>query len=191
MTDAQARPQPSPTPRAVPPVLPPLSKFYCGPAQGWNSAEASPSQNASTWSLVSPGQDIASARQTPPAATPPPSTHWQSHVVEEQVSSFGNQGWDSRPQSSSIDTTTWGPSYRHNAFNGADSSLPPLLPPQPSLSADQAQTPRDQSSKRISPRSVPKLIESACQVSLVLGIQQAFKISLKRSLLTFSYLLKC
>ena len=49
MPDSKYRPVRSPSPRTGPApsnsVLPPLSKFYYGPAQGWSSSENSPSHN--------------------------------------------------------------------------------------------------------------------------------------------------
>ena len=100
MSDVHPRSQASPSQRAGPPVFPPLSKFYCGPAQGWSSADVSPSHNgASTvldgisgplsnvftdpaWGLPSSTPDLAPSL-TPrisPAPTVPSPRHWQHHL---------------------------------------------------------------------------------------------------------------
>ena len=45
MPESKYRAQRSPSPKTAPSVLPPLSKFYYGPAAGWASTESSPSHN--------------------------------------------------------------------------------------------------------------------------------------------------
>ena len=102
--------QQSPSPSSkTGPMLPPLSKYYYGPAQGWNSADSSPSHNGicycilpskphphqftgSSWSAnhhdippslpprLSPG---------PPAYSPP---QWMNH---SPYAAEASQGWHS------------------------------------------------------------------------------------------------
>ncbi|CAD6587589.1 MAG: hypothetical protein ASARMPREDX12_002940 [Alectoria sarmentosa] len=73
-------------------MLPPLSKYYYGPAQGWNSTESSPKHNGSSW--TSSHSDIPPALPPqlspgPPAAT---SLQWMNHSPYSVESS---QGWHS------------------------------------------------------------------------------------------------
>lgn len=99
---------PSPIPGAS--VLPPLSKYYYGPAQGWTSADASPSHNgmrnesgcapephandgvvASTWSLNAP-------HEIPPTLPPRLSPSLQTFSPRQWTSNFPSQqdpdqGW--------------------------------------------------------------------------------------------------
>ncbi|KAG8525417.1 uncharacterized protein KY384_009061 [Bacidia gigantensis] len=194
MTDGHFRAQASPSPQTGPPVLPPLSKFYCGPATGWSSAGASPSHNGSTWSLVNPPTDQAlsgPARASPsltssqwpnqesqgwhsgpPTSTIPPKNFPDSYaMMQGNRNSPLNPGWDSRPTSSSMDTSTWGVNYNRPHGDAANPIARPPLPvsrfskwsPHPPLkTADQIQ-PRpehtteteqaDRDRKRYSPHS--------------------------------------
>ena len=115
MTDNNFRtiPSPSPSARQSPTVLPPLSKFYYGPTQGWNSAEASPSLSGSssrscyahalradesdigsTLSLHSPHPEIPPT--LPPRLSPGlpaySSPHWRNQFPPAEGESQGWQG---------------------------------------------------------------------------------------------------
>ena len=118
MDNRMKNPQ-SPSPRPTPTVLPPLSKFYYGPAQGWTSTEASPSHNGgpqqllcfsspfglladqlssdSTWSLHSHQSDFSST--VPPRLSPAVPAYSSSQWQNDFSSSIGEpKPWQVAPR---------------------------------------------------------------------------------------------
>ncbi|KAL9131864.1 MAG: hypothetical protein Q9217_000310 [Psora testacea] len=98
-----------PSPRHGASVLPPLSKFYYGPARGWASAEASPSHNGSIWSSNSPPEIPPSL---PPRLSPGPPAYspsaWQNQFPQTNEES---QGWSSGPTQSTLQANEVPDSY--------------------------------------------------------------------------------
>ena len=111
MPDNQFRAQRSPSPKASPKALPPLSKFFYGPAPGRGSAEASPASYtgtfkslfapraianakvlASTWTINSPQEQ---APTLPPRHSPGPPPYSPTQWAKNFPSySDPAQGWD-------------------------------------------------------------------------------------------------
>ena len=112
MPDGQLRAQRSPSPKASPKALPPLSKFFYGPAPGRGSAEASPasytgirfphphfqqtlideSNLASNWSVNSPHEQTSTQPLRRSPELPPYSpTQWAKNYPSHTDPA---QGWD-------------------------------------------------------------------------------------------------
>ncbi|KAL8737474.1 MAG: hypothetical protein Q9181_001634 [Wetmoreana brouardii] len=154
-------------------VLPPLSKYYYGPAV---SPDRSP-VNGNSWSTPDP--PALPPRLPPSAASAPPISQWSpqyngpaqhiklpgppptappAHPVVQSSynpNTYGpmpgarhsplNTSWNQSSHSvAQVDTSTWGVNYHHNNAQQSQSGLKPPLPPRAPPSQSQLYVPADE-----------------------------------------------
>ncbi|KAL9098735.1 MAG: hypothetical protein Q9163_005658 [Psora crenata] len=161
-------------------MLPPLSKFYHGPAQGWASSEGSSSHYGFNTPQGVPPSSVPRIASGPPAYSPTlrqeefdkfyeESQGWYDEptasgsLASDYSTSYAlapgrscspvNPGWDSRPTSSSMDTSSWGVSYKRKHAQSPDTEPRPPLPPRPSHPGGQVVRQQDQAWDQHSPHS--------------------------------------